>query len=75
MKYILHRILVQRPGSNFLGGLSRWGGDNNYFFPENGHNAYQIKGNDVFSNMVPNILLEDTSTYPGWGQKVQTCIS
>ena len=36
-----------------------------------GHVAYQIKGNDTYSNMVV-IFGQQTHTWPlGWGQKVK----
>ena len=41
----------------------------NSTFSENGHVAYQIKGNDEFSNVVGNILQADSLPHDprGWG--------
>ena len=44
------------------------------FFSEYGHAAYQIKADDVCSNMVANILPLDTHSTQGWGQNVKSNI-
>ena len=44
-----------------------------FFFSEYGHVAYQIKADDVGSNMVANILPTDTPLTQ-WGQKVKLYI-
>ena len=43
-------------------------------FSEYGHVAYQIKADDVGSNMVANILPTDTPSTQGVGQKVKLYI-
>ena len=39
------------------------------FFSENGHVAYQIKGNDGYNNMQANNLPVHTNSTPGKGSK------
>ena len=65
IRNISNGMLVQRPGSNHLGGLKGRGGGQNSTFSY-GDVAYQIKENDACSNMVANILPID---YPGGGVK------
>ena len=56
-------ILDRSPGSDPLVDLG--GGVVNSTFSENGHVAYQIKGNHKWSNMVANIWPTDPSPGPG----------
>ena len=37
---------------------------------EYGHDAYQIKGNEAYNNMLVNILSLHTTSKSGWDQKV-----
>ena len=43
-------------------------------FSECGHVAYQIKADNVCSNMVANILPTEAPLTQGWGQKVKRYI-
>ena len=43
------------------------------YFSESSHVAYQIKVDEAGSNMVANILLTDTPSTRGAGQKVKLC--
>ena len=47
-------------GTSPLGGLRVWGRGQNLTFSEYGHVAYQIKADNVCSNMVAIILPTDT---------------
>ena len=54
-----------------MGGLSGWGQGQNSSFLEFADVAYQIKGNIPYSNMLVNILPEDTPLTPRVGVKGQ----
>ena len=50
-----------------MGGLRGWDRDQKTAFSEYGHFAYQIKGNDTYSNMLVNILPVDPHDPRGGG--------
>ena len=58
---------MQQHGSNYPTPLDP--GGQNSTFSEQGHVAYQYKGNRECSNMVANILLADPSLTLGVGSK------
>ena len=59
-------------GPSLWGGLRGWGEGQNQTFSEYAHFAYQIKADNVCSNMVANILPTDTPLTQGVRSKGQT---
>ena len=47
--------MVSSPGFDHLGGLRWLVGGENPTFSEYGHVVYQIKGNEVYNNMLANV--------------------
>ena len=50
-------------------------GQNSLFFLQKSYVASQIKANEMYHNMQPNILSLHTPSTPGWGLKVKTFFS